>query len=244
MNKKTILITGGNGENGIGLGVGKRFAKEGWRVIIMDIASSPSKGCESVVTQSDGKYYQCDVSDKKQVDSVMEEIYDTFKKIDVLHSNAGILQWHSFVDYTEEQIDRELNINLKGMFLIGQPVARKMMEEKDGCIIFTGSMGGKESAANQSVYAASKGGVIQLAKTLSKELGPYNIRVNSICPGIIDTDMCIDCPEPDVPWIKRTPLNRFGTPDDVASVVWFLANDDARYITGQAINITGGMMTF
>ena len=244
MDKKTILITGGNGENGIGLGVGRRFSKEGWRVIILDIAPTPTPGCGNVVTESGGKYYQCDVSDKKQVDSVIGEIYDTFHKIDVLHNNAGILQWRSFTEYTEEEIDRELRINLKGMFLVGQPVARKMIEERNGCIIFTGSMGGKESAANQSVYAASKGGVIQLAKTLSKELGPYGIRVNSICPGIIETDMCNDCPEPDVPWIKRTPLNRFGTPDDVASVVWFLAGEDARYITGQAVNITGGMMTF
>ncbi|MEF9839403.1 MAG: SDR family NAD(P)-dependent oxidoreductase [Lachnospiraceae bacterium] len=244
MNKKTILITGGNGENGIGLGVGKRFAAEGWRVIILDIAKQPTVACSEVVNSSDGKYYSCDVSNKAQVDSVMKEVYDTFEFIDVLHSNAGILQWHPFIEYTEEEISQELDINLKGMFFVTQPIARKMIDAKKGCIVLTGSMGGKESAANQSVYAASKGGVIQLAKTLSKELGPYGVRVNSICPGIIDTDMCIGCPEPSVPWITKTPLNRFGTPVDVAGVVWFLASKDAQYITGQAVNITGGMMTF
>lgn len=244
MSKKTILITGGNGEKGIGLGVGRRFSKEGWRVIILDVAAEPTPGCQKVTSENGGKYYQCDVANKSQVDSVMADIYNEFKKIDVLHSNAGILQWHPFVEYTEEQIHREIDINLKGMFFVGQPIARKMMEEKDGCIVFTGSMGGKESAANQSVYAASKGGVIQLAKTLAKELGPYGIRVNSICPGIIETNMADDAPEPEIPWIKRTPLGRFGTPDDVANIVWFLANSDASYVTGQAFNITGGMMTF
>ena len=111
-------------------------------------------------------------------------------------------------------------------------------------IILAGSMGGKESAPFQSIYAASKGGVIQLTKTLAQELGPYGIRVNCTCPGIIATDMGKGAPDPKVPWIDRTPLGRFGTPEDVAGVVWFLANDDSAYMTGQAINVTGGMMTF
>ena len=244
MEKKTILITGGNGERGIGLGVGKRFCKEGWRVIILDLAKEPCESCRKVVEESDGAYYSADVTSKVQIDAVMEDVFARFGFVDALFSNAGILQWVPFVDVTEEQFDREIGVNLKSMYIVGQPIARKMMEKGKGSIILAGSMGGKESAPFQSIYAASKGGVIQLTKTLAQELGPYGIRVNCTCPGIIATDMGKGAPDPKVPWIDRTPLGRFGTPEDVAGVVWFLANDDSAYMTGQAINVTGGMMTF
>lgn len=244
MSKKTILITGGNGERGIGLGVGKRFAKEGWRVIIVDVVKEPSPTCRAVTEQSGGAYYAADVTNKKQIDAVMEDVFAKYDFVDALFSNAGILQWVPFVDVTEEQFDREIAVNLKSMYIVGQPIARKMMERHKGSIILAGSMGGKESAPFQSIYAASKGGVIQLTKTLAQELGPYGVRVNCTCPGIITTDMGKGAPDPKVPWIDRTPLGRFGTPEDVAGVVWFLANDDSSYMTGQAINVTGGMMTF
>ncbi|MGB8452283.1 MAG: SDR family oxidoreductase [Anaerocolumna sp.] len=241
---KTILITGGNSERGIGLGTAKRFAKEGWRVVILDLAKEPGEGCRKVIENSNGAYYSCDVSNKAQVDSVMGDLFKKIGFVDVLFNNAGILQWVPFVDVTEEQYDREMNVNLKSMYLVGQPIARKMMEEKRGVIINSGSMGGKDGAAFQSVYAASKGAVIQLTKIMAKELGPYGIRVNSICPGIIQTDIGAGAPDPIVPWIERTPLGRLGDIDDVAGVVWFLANEDSKYLTAQAINITGGMMTF
>ncbi len=244
MEKKTIVITGGNSERGIGLGVGRRFAREGWRVLIMDLAKEPGEGCSQAVQDSGGAYYSVDVTNKKQVDAAMEDIFARYDFVDALFSNAGILQWVPFVDVTEEQFDREIGVNLKSMYLVGQPIARKMMERRKGSIILAGSMGGKESAPFQSVYAASKGGVIQLTKTMAQELGPYGIRVNCTCPGIINTDIGKGAPNPKIPWLDRTPLNRFGTPEDVAGVVWFLANEDSAYMTGQAINVTGGMMTF
>lgn len=244
MKKKTIVITGGNGERGIGMGTAKRFAKEGWRVVILDLPKESGEGCRKVTEESGGRYYPCDVTNKVQVDGVVADILERYGFVDVLFNNAGILQWVPFVDVTEEQFDREIGVNLKSMYIVGQPIARRMIREKCGVIINSGSMGGKDGAAVQSVYAASKGAVIQLTKIMAKELGPHGIRVNCICPGIIQTDIGIGAPEPTVPWIDRTPLCRLGNPDDVGAVVWFLANEDSKYMTGQSINITGGMMTF
>jgi len=240
--RRTVLITGGN--RGIGLAIGTRFGKENDRIVIVDIASEPSEGAARLVAESGGAYYRCDITKKSDVDAVMADVLDRFGFVDVLFNNAGVLKWTSFVDTTEEEFDLQFNVNVKGIYFVTQPIVRKMMERGQGVIINTASMGGKEGVALQSVYCATKAAVIELTKIMAKEFGPYQIRVNSMCPGIIQTDIGSDAPMPADWWLDKSPLGRLGQPEDVADVAFFLASRDARYMTGQAINITGGMCMY
>ncbi|XID90752.1 SDR family NAD(P)-dependent oxidoreductase [Paenibacillaceae bacterium WGS1546] len=240
--RRTILITGGN--RGIGLAIARKFAAAGDRIVILDLPAAPGEEAERTTRDSGGAYFQCDITVKKQVDAVMDEVKARFSHVDVLFNNAGVLRWTSFLDTTEEEFDLQFNVNVKAIYFVSQPVVRGMIERGRGVVINAGSMGGKDGAALQSVYAASKAAVIQLTNIMAKELGPHGIRVNSVCPGIIQTDIGQDAPMTAESWLPRTPLGRLGQPEDVADVAFFLASDDARYMTGQAVNITGGMMIF
>ncbi|MED4958741.1 SDR family NAD(P)-dependent oxidoreductase [Paenibacillus macerans] len=241
-NKRTVLITGGN--RGIGLAIGRRFGQEGYRVVILDLPAEPGAAAAALTTDTGGAYYCCDITRKARVDEVIADVLGTFGFVDVLVNNAGVLKWTSFIDTTEEEFDLQFNVNVKGIYFVSQPIVRSMIARGRGNIINMGSMGGKDGAAIQTVYCASKAAVIQLTKVMAKELGPHNIRVNSLCPGIIQTDIGNDAPMSADSWLVKTPLGRLGDPEDVAGVAYFLASDDAKYMTGQAINVTGGMMTF
>lgn len=242
MRTRQVLITGAN--QGIGLGIAQKFANAGDRVLILDLAKTPSDEALKVVEQSSGQYYSCDITNQAAVQSEIATMISDYRSIDVLINNAGVTRWKSFMDTTEEDIDFIFDVNVKGIYHVSQPVAAQMIKQGHGAIVNTASMGGKWGCPNESAYCASKAAVIELTKIMAMELGPHHIRVNSICPGIIKTNMSIGATTPDSYWLERTPLNRLGTPEDVASVAYFLASSEARYMTGQAINVTGGMIMY
>ncbi|MFC5468012.1 SDR family NAD(P)-dependent oxidoreductase [Cohnella suwonensis] len=242
MTKRTVLITGGN--RGIGLAIGKKFSREGDRVVLLDLPDQPSPEALSLIAESGGGYFSCDISVKSAVDSVIASIFNQFGFIDVAVNNAGILRWRSFLETTEEDFDCTFNVNVKGLYLVTQPIVREMVERREGAIINIASMGGKWGSTLQSAYCASKAAVIELTKVMAMELGPYNIRANSLCPGIIKSEIGKDSPRPADCWLDKTPLGRLGQPEDVADVAYFLASKDARYMTGQAVNVTGGMIMY
>jgi NAD(P)-dependent dehydrogenase (short-subunit alcohol dehydrogenase family) len=242
-NARLIVITGAN--RGIGLAIARRFHQSGDRIIILDLEKQPSDEAMEVVSKSNGKYYPCDVSNKSVIDSVMEQIYNEHGFIEVLVNNAGVQRRRSFLETTEEDFDFIFNVNVKSIYLVSQPVVRHMMRENRGCIINMASMGGKWGGADESAYCASKAAVIELTKTMAMALGPHNINVNSVCPGIIMTEMAKTLsPEVLEAWTEKSPLGRLGSPEEVAEVFYFLSSPSARYMTGQAINVTGGMIMY
>lgn len=238
---RVVLVTGAN--RGIGLAIARRFRQAGDRILILDVEKQPSEAAREAT--SDGRYYSCDVTDKSMINSAVERIFDEYGFIDVLVNNAGVQRRRSFLETTEEDIDLIFNVNVKSIFLVSQPVVRRMMEEGRGCILNMASMGGKWGGADESAYCASKAAVIELTKTMAMALGPHNIHVNSVCPGIIMTDMAKTLsPEVLEAWTEKSPLGRLGTPEEVADVFYFLSSPAARYMTGQAINVTGGMIMY
>lgn len=242
MSTRNVLITGAN--QGIGLGIAQKFASAGDKVLMIDVATTPSDEAIKVMEQSGGHYYSCDITNKAAVQSEIADMFSHHGSIEVLINNAGVTRWKSFMDTTEEDINYIFDVNVKGIYHVTQPVVAEMIKVGQGAIINTASMGGKWGSPNESAYCASKAAVIELTKIMAMELGAHHIRVNSICPGIIKTSMSNGATTPDTYWLERTPLNRLGKPDDVADVAYFLASNEARYMTGQAINVTGGMIMY
>ncbi|MCM3655344.1 SDR family NAD(P)-dependent oxidoreductase [Metabacillus litoralis] len=241
--RRVVLITGGNG--GIGLGMAQHFYKKGDRVIILDLPEEPSEEASSVVSNSGGGYWKCDITNKEEAESVLGEVVNVIGPVDVLINNAGLLKVHSFIETPEEDLDLMFNVNVKGIYYVTQPIVQSMIDRNQGVIINMASMGGKEGAPGQSAYCASKGAVIELTRVMAMEFGPYNIRVNCLCPGIIETEMGrknLNDPHEIKAWIKKSKLGRLGTPNDVAKIAYFLSTDDSDYMTGQSVNVTGGMI--
>lgn len=239
---KTVIITGG--AQGIGLVTALEFLKNGANVAIIDI----NKEKVSMVIDSHLKFrgqlkgFTADITVKKEVEQVMKEINQTFDKIDVLINNAGITMDAQFKNMTEEQWDRVIDVNLKGAFNFTQQVIHKMIEQESGVILNASSVVGIYGNFGQSNYAASKFGINGLTKTWAKELGKYNIRVNSVAPGFILTDMTKKMPEKVLNSMKdKVSLRTLGTPEDIAKAYVFLASDDAKYITGTVLSVDGGL---
>lgn len=239
---KTVIITGG--AQGIGLVTALEFLKNDANVAIIDI----NKEKVSMVIDSHLKFrgqlkgFTADITVKKEVEQVMKEINQTFDKIDVLINNAGITMDAQFKNMTEEQWDRVIDVNLKGAFNFTQQVIHKMIEQESGVILNASSIVGIYGNFGQSNYAASKFGINGLTKTWAKELGKYNIRVNSVAPGFILTDMTKKMPEKVLNSMKdKVSLRTLGTPEDIAKAYVFLASDDAKYITGTVLSVDGGL---
>lgn len=196
---------------------------------------------------------KCDVSNSEDVEHMASKAVDYFGKIDILVNNAGISSMAPFVKLTEEDWDTNMNINARGQFLCSKVVAKYMIKQKSGKIINNASLAAKRGARFLAHYSASKFAVLGLTYTMALELAPYNITVNAICPGIVETDMIrrewrweanlrgISPDEVKDEVLGEIPLGRLCQPEDVAGVVAFLASRDADYLTGQAININGGM---
>ena len=243
---KVAIITGA--ARGIGRACAERFAREGAKVVVADI--DQARGQETAAAISEGGsetlFVACDVGDSVQVSGLITASVDAFGALDVLVNSAGILHNSDFLDVTEEDFDQVLRVNLKGPLLVGQAVARQLIDQgRGGAIVNLSSVGALLAAPFQAAYNVSKGGVAQLTRVMALSLAPHGIRVNAVGPGTIGTDMTNDLLE-DVALrrriLSRTPLGRVGDPAEVAAVAVFLASEEASYITGQTVYCDGGRL--
>lgn len=242
---KVALITGAS--RGIGRAIAQRFAQEGAHVAFTYL-SSVEKGQaledELKAFGTTVKGYRSDASDHKAADDLVNQVVADFGKLDVLVNNAGITKDGLLMRMSEEQWDTVINVNLKSVFNLTKAVIKPMMKAKAGSIINLTSVVGIRGNAGQANYAASKAGIIGFTKSVALELGSRNIRSNAIAPGFIETEMTGEINEKAVEeWKQSIPLKRGGLPEEVADSVVFLASDLSRYITGQVLQVDGGMLT-
>ena len=241
---KTVIVTGAS--KGIGKSMAETFADNGYNVLINYNSSHDEalKLYESLIDKGRSvRTFKADVSKRNEVDSMIDFCYKEFNGIDILINNAGIAETKLFIDISEQDWDKMMDINLKGVFNCTQSVLRHMISQKSGKIINISSIWGIVGASCESHYSASKAAIIGLTKSLAKELGPSNIQVNSIAPGVTKTDMLSEYSEDDLNALKEdTPLLRLGTPKDISSCALFLASDAADFITGQIISPNGGFV--
>jgi 3-oxoacyl-[acyl-carrier protein] reductase len=240
---KTAIVTGSG--RGIGRQVALNLAKNGADIVICDIneqdIESTVKEIKSMGRNSEG--FKVDVSNTDEVNSMIQKMLDNFKKIDILVNNAGITRDNLLMRMSEEDWDLVLKVNLKGVFNFTKAVLRPMMKQRQGKIVNIASIIGLMGNAGQANYAASKGGVIAFTKSIAKEVASRNINVNAIAPGFIQTEMTNKLSEEVTSaMLAQIPLKRFGSVDNVADLVMFLASEMSSYITGQVIKIDGGMV--
>ncbi len=241
---KTAVITGAS--RGIGKAIALKYASEGADIAFTDIVENEDFAETVRSLEAHGVKAKGYVSDASKLDAseqVVEKIIADFGKIDILVNNAGITRDTLLMRMTEQQWDLVLTVNLKSVFNLTKAASKYMMKQKYGTIVNMSSVVGVTGNAGQSNYSASKAGIIGFTKSIAKELGSRNIRCNAIAPGFILTDMTDKLPE-DVKadWINKIPLRRGGTPDDVANIALFLASDMSDYVSGQVINVCGGMV--
>jgi len=241
---KVAIVTGAS--RGIGRSVAIALAKAGAKVIInyagnVAAAEEVKKSIEAAGGQ--GMLMQADVANDEAVTSMVKETMASFGRIDILVNNAGITRDNLLMRMKEGDWDAVMNTNLKGIFMCTKAVSRVMMKQKYGKIINMTSVVGLTGNAGQSNYAAAKAGVIGFTKSMAKELASRNITVNAIAPGFINTDMTAVLPEQvKEELITKIPAGHLGSPEDVAAAVVFLVSDCANYITGQTLNVDGGMV--
>ena len=245
LENKTVLITGAS--RGIGNGIATVFAEHGANVVFTYSSSADAANALETKLQTMGvqaKGYQSNAADFTQAQELVENVLADFSTIDVLINNAGITKDNLLMRITEEDFDKVIEVNLKSVFNLTKAVQRSMLKQRQGSIINMSSVVGVKGNAGQSNYAASKAGIIGFSKSVALELGSRNIRCNVIAPGFIETEMTAQLSEDVVAgWRAGIPLKRGGTPNDVANACVFLASDLSSYITGQVINVDGGMLT-
>jgi NAD(P)-dependent dehydrogenase (short-subunit alcohol dehydrogenase family) len=243
---QVAVITGGAA--GIGKACGKRFAAEGAKVVLADVNETRGEETAEEIQAAGGEalFVSCDVGEKDQVDALIEKTVGAFGRLDCAIANAGIVHACGFLDLSEEDFDRVLRINLKGVFLTGQAAARQMVKQGGGgCIINMSSVNQVLAIPAIASYVTAKGGVGQLTKVMALSLVEHGIRVNAVGPGSIYTEVfesVANDPEKLRGILSRTPMGRVGQPEEVASVALFLASEDSSYITGQTIFPDGGRM--
>jgi 3-oxoacyl-[acyl-carrier protein] reductase len=239
---KISLITGA--AQGIGLATAIKFAQEGAVVVVCDVkqvaVDAAVQQCEALGAQAVG--FVMDVTQRDMVDAVVARVMERFGRIDVLVNNAGITQDARLQKMTLEQFDRVIDVNLRGVFHCAQAVADIMVEQGAGVILNASSVVGIYGNFGQTNYAATKFGVIGFTKTWSRELGPKGIRVNAVAPGFIATPILGTIPEKVIQEMEhRVPLRRLGQPEEIANVYAFLASDEASYVNGAVLEVSGGM---
>ncbi|MDS1030882.1 SDR family oxidoreductase [Bacillota bacterium LX-D] len=241
---KTVLITGG--AKGIGKATAEIFAKHQYNVVINYFNSEEAaKNLESSLREQgySALAIRADVTKRVQTEEMIENVYLTLGAIDVLVNNAGISQSKLFTDISEEDWDTMINVHLKGMFNCCKMVVPKMINNKEGKIINISSIWGMVGASCEVSYSTAKAGMIGFTKALAKELGPSNIQVNCVAPGAVETDMLSSLNEEDKKLLmEETPLMRLGKAEEIANLVYYLATQDADFITGQVISPNGGLV--
>ena len=244
MRGKNAVVTGG--ARGIGEAIARVMAKMGANIIIWDVLEDQAKATAEAIAKDHGVKaagYSVDVTNGDSVDAAVEQAVKEFGGIDILVNNAGITRDGLIIRMKEEDWDKVLNINLKGVWQCTKSVGKVMLKARKGSIVNIASVVGVMGNAGQANYSASKAGVIGLTKTSAKEFASRGVRVNAVAPGYIRTAMTDKLTDEQRERMQALiPLGELGTPDDVADAVAFLASSAARYITGQTINVCGGMV--
>ena len=242
--RRVVLVTGGS--RGIGKETAKVYAENGYDVAINYV--SDKTDVEGIKKEFQDMGVKClmikaDVSNEEDVNNMVEKVISEFGKIDVLVNNAGITKDTLLMRMSKEDFDKVIDINLKGTFLVTKAVIKYMMKKRNGSIINLASVVGVVGNSGQSNYSASKAGIIGFTKSVAKELASRNIRANAVAPGFIETDMTNVLKDDVKENIgNQIPLKRMGTAKEVAEVIYFLGTEKSSYITGQVINIDGGMV--
>ena len=240
MNNKVAFITGG--AKGIGSAIVKRLIKDGYKVAFTYNNSEEKAKALANEFGENCKAYKLDITDSNAVKTVVDDVEKDFGEIHILVNNAGVAEQALFTDITDEMWHRMIETNLSGAFYCSRAVLKYMINRKSGKIINIASIWGETGGSCEVHYSASKSGLIGMTKALAKEVGLSGITVNSVSPGVILTDMTSHFDEETMNALKEeTPLNKIGTPEDVAGAVSFLASKDADFITGQNISVNGGM---
>jgi 3-oxoacyl-[acyl-carrier protein] reductase len=244
LNGKVAIVTGAG--RGIGRSISVALARAGALVVPTDSVAWSSGPTGTATTEAGGEDEPTvmNVTDPKGIETTFNAVLVKHGRIDILVNNAGITRDQLLMRMKREDWDKVIEVNLTGTFNCSQAVLRPMMKQRSGRIISISSVVGQMGNAGQSNYAASKAAVIGFSKSLAREVASRNITVNVVAPGLIDTEMTRALP-PDVQaqWVSQVPLGRFGSAEDVATAVCFLASDDASYITGQVLAVNGGMYT-
>lgn len=242
--KKVVLVTGGT--RGIGKAIAKKFANNGYNVVLNYVSENTDV---EAITKEFEEYgaevlmLKADVSNFTECEELIKASVEKFSKIDVLVNNAGITKDGLIAMMKEDAFNKVIDVNLKGTFNVTRNVVPYMMKKRSGAIINLSSVVGVSGNAGQSNYAASKAGIIGFTKSLAKELAARNIRVNAVAPGFIDTDMTSVLSDKVKENINgQIPLKRMGDATEVANAVYFLADEQSSYITGQVLNVDGGML--
>jgi NAD(P)-dependent dehydrogenase (short-subunit alcohol dehydrogenase family) len=249
---KVALITGAS--SGMGRATAVLFSKEGAKVVIVDVNAEGGNETVNMIHRNGGSatFFKGDVTKETDVKKAVEATVAKYGKLNILFNNAGIVFVKDLMDTTEEEWDRVLSINLKGMFLMSKNAIPEMIKAGGGSIINTASIYGMVGATKYTAYCASKGGVITLTKAMALELAPHKIRVNCVCPGSISTPMLEKetaiwskiwgKPPEEVraEFVKTEPIGRLGLPEEVAYSVLFLASDESSFVTGSAFVVDGG----
>jgi len=248
LKNKVAVVTGAR--RGMGRTHALTLAKAGAKVVVSDISLEDCQKVVDEIKKSGGEAMaiKCDISKKSEVDKMIADTVKKFGKIDILVNNAGIAQFKPFLEITEEEWDKTIDVNLKGYFLCSQAAAKEMAKQKSGVIINIASIAMGQVGVgflNLAHYCASKGGIVGLTEELALELAPHNIRINAIAPGVIETPM-VDplksSKEVMDATLARVPMRRMGQPQDISNAVLFLASDESSYMTGSTVVVDGGWL--
>ena len=242
--RKIALITGGS--RGIGAACVRAFARAGYAVVFLYnrsvdaanemVRSLREEGCDAAA-------YACDVSETQQVSAVLADILRSYRRIDVLVNCAGIAHIGLFTDMTEDEWDHLFAVNVRSAFSVTKAVVPGMISRQQGSIVNVSSMWGEVGASCEVAYSATKAALIGMTKALAKEIGPSGVRINCVTPGVIDTDMNASLTDDDrASLAEETPLGRIGSAEEVAKTILFLCGEDASFITGQVLGVSGGLV--
>lgn len=239
---KVAIITGA--KQGMGRTHALKLALAGAKVVVSDISKEE---CQLVVDEikkmkGEAIAVKCDISQKSDVDNLIKETLNAFKKIDILVNNAGIFPFKPFLEMSEQDFMKVINVNLKGYFLCSQAAAKEMAKQKSGSIVNISSIAALKGFAGLSHYCASKGGIMAMTRVLALELAPMGIRINDIDPGAIETPGATGGADKkgDEKMVAQVPLKRWGKPEEISNAVLFLASEESSYMTGSVIVVDGG----